>query len=245
MGRFWWLHGVAWTLLGTGCAHYYVPSNHLESPEARGAATSEGKPTIGRLEGVLLHQGIDINAEPVQPAAAPGSAVTPAKEMQKAPINLAFGFSKSFGESWDVGVRIYPYAPMLLRAKYQFLGPSEIRASVNDFSASVAVAGGILLGSGVVFSLVDAAMPLGYRVEQNHLLVLTPFLSSASVSGMSVPAAGGGATSGAVSQYGVALGYQYHYLGMILRAEASMNGGSCGASVISGWYFGGMAGLAL
>ena len=244
-----WLAVLAASL--SGCAHYYLPATHLETPEARGSAG------IGRLELIGIQSGADLNAPPTMSTPDPESTELSKPQLQSSFANFGFGFMAAVNDRIDIGVRMQPYAPLLFRFKYQVSGVPETSAKARDFSAAIAASTGLLLGSEVTYFLGDLAVPLGYRAWDRHLFSLSPFLGFASLSGMQVPAASAqpgvkslpatalNPTSASTMQYGISLGYQYSILGLMLRSELAYLKGSLAESQIGGLFLGSLVGFNL
>jgi len=187
------LGSLIWLSAQTGCAHYYLPASQLETPEAT------GPDRIGRLELVGIQSGTDLlNAS------------------TESLVNYAFGVSFAITPALDLGLKLEPFAPVLVRAKYQFWGAPESQAHSGNFSASISGSSGLLLstynGSSVTFYSFNAAVIGGYRFAEHHLASLAPFFSLAGISGI-------GNASGTTTLAGASLGYQYDAEALILRAE--------------------------
>jgi hypothetical protein len=254
----------------TGCSHYYLPANRLESPEARG----EG--SLGRFEVAGAQSGVDLVSNPqlVTPQADPqtGAQDPSYLQMQNAIGNFLVGFNRALSDRIDLGVRFSPYAPVEARFKYQLTGLPETKADRGNFSMAALAGAGFTLGSGgtggssVTFFSGEAALLAGYRVWSRHLFSLGPFFSFGSLSGTGpsgVSNGGGGSGSGSgssslpsgitapaatgnsASEYGGALGYQYTIEQLFLRAEVAYVLGSVGSAKISGIDPAVLIGLAL
>ena len=238
-------------LLNAGCAHYYLPANHLEPPESRGTG-------IGRLEWVNFGMASDLNAFAKVPAADPETGEQGAQQVQKAFPVYSFGFSFPVGEKMEAGIRLQPYAPPMLRFKYQFAGVPESEAKKESWAAAVASSAGLLLaqgstpGEGISYYLLDLAVPVGYRAWENHLFSVIPFFNLAGISGVALAASHPGrvsssnvSNSNSLIQYGAGLGYQYTVMAIFLRAELAYLKGSLGESELGGLFFGISTGLVL
>lgn len=203
--------------LQSGCAHYYLPANQLESPE------TVGPDRIGRLELVGIQSGTDLLTAPTRQAADPTTGAVPDPVLSSSLINYAFGATLAVTPALDLGVKIEPFAPLLARAKYQFLGAPESKAHAGNLSVSGSGSGGFLLASynasGVTFYSFNAAVIGGYRIFEHHLASLAPFINLAGISGV-------GIASGSGMRYGASLGYQYDAEMLILRGELTWASGS-------------------
>jgi hypothetical protein len=230
-------------LAAQGCATY-LPQLHLESPEATGSEK------IGRAEFAGTQGGIDL----VQPTTlsypspdANGVVGSPTPMLQTSWANYFLGFVKGFGDQWDVGIRIQPSAPLLIRVKYQFLGEPESRAELWNFSLAGLVSPGFSLSAGAngtsqIFFTADAALLAGIRLGVNHLVWLAPHFTFGSISGLPTTAGG---SAGTVIAYGGGIGYQLTVLGFFGRAEFVWNWGSSGSAQYSGPAMGAVLGLRL
>jgi len=241
--------GIFSSLLG--CAHYYLPANHLETPESRGAGT-------GRLEWVNFGGASDLTALAKRPSPDPETGEQGSPQVQKAFPIYSFAFSFPVAEKMEAGIRIIPYAPTMLRFKYQFTGLPESEAKKGNWAASVASSAGLLLAQGtsgkegVSYYLFDLAVPVGYRVLDHHLVSLTPFFSLGGISGVALAAGytervttSQVVTSTSFNQYGAGLGYQYNILSLFFRSELAYLKGSLLNSEIGGISFGVSTGLTL
>ncbi|OFZ20353.1 MAG: hypothetical protein A2X94_01195 [Bdellovibrionales bacterium GWB1_55_8] len=220
-----------------GCAHYSIPATQLETPEARGALGA------GRLELIGVQMGTDLSAQPSRPAPDPETGEVQGLELPLSTPHYAFGFTMGISKRVDVGVRLEPYSPLLLRAKYQYAGVSEQEVRQGNLSAAVSGAAGVMMSADAQFFAAHLGGPVGYRFAANHLVSVSPFLSVASISGPRLPAAAGADTLSA-SRFGMALGYQYTLQGLITRAELVRSWGSAGEPSIGGLFAGGMLGIA-
>ncbi|MGK5081793.1 hypothetical protein WDW37_00685 [Bdellovibrionota bacterium FG-1] len=204
----------------SGCAHYYFPANSLESPETL------GPDRIARLEIAAIQSGTDlITPAKAQPTnAETGKTPDPVLESQR---GYAFGTMLAVRPNIDVGIRIQPMAPVLVRGKYQFYGAPESQASAYNLSLCGAANGGLLIGQAsgntVTFYTGQAAFIGGFRFATRHMVSLSPFLSLAGLSGVT-NAAGSG------MRYGAGLGYQYDVESVIFRTELIWAAGSMSIS---------------
>jgi len=244
---------AAWAIfsvigLGSGCSHYYLPANHLETPEV------SGPDRVGRLEILSFQSGTDLISPAQLTTPAPTSSTAPVAVLQEVTPSYTFGFDVATTESLDLGVKVGVDVPLTIVGKYQVYGAPESRAQARNLSAAVMISPGVLNSNGVLYYLVDAAVPVGYRIWQNHLLSLTPFFSFGGISGVSIPAvpspSGSGVSSPATTsatfdQYGIALGYQYTLLAIHLRGELSYLGGAMQTAQIGGFYAGASLGFNL
>lgn len=244
-----------------GCASYYLPATHLDTPEVRGV--DPAREWGGRLELAAIQGGPNLTGVPTtyQPQPATTDAPMPPVEYRVASsmANYSFGYSFPLNEKMDIGFRMQPSAPLLFRFKYQFSGVSELKSEPDAWSFSGVVSPGILLAPGVTYMSGDFALPVGYRAWKKYLFSIWPYFSFASLSGVAIPAAAAvtgvaslpaasatTAASASASQYGAALGYQYNSGNLFWRGELSyLLGGSLGGSKIAGIYFGGLLGLSL
>jgi hypothetical protein len=197
--------------------------------------------------------GTDLVSAPVWSQADPeaGTVSEPyAQSAMKPAVGAVFGLT----ESLDLGLRISPQTPPLLKAKMQFSGGPESTAKKGNVSFSLAVALGFLSGKmqsqSTSFFLADIAAPFGYRLTEHHLFFLSPFLTIGSASGLTQSAAQTTASSPAqasvsATQYGAGLGYQFDLKYLDLRAEATYTLGSIGATQISSLGFGLLTGFEL
>lgn len=221
-------------VIPTGCAHYYLPANQLESPEAIGPGR------IGSLEMVGIQAGSDLIATPTKQPTDPKTGVTPDPQLQLAPMNYVFGASVAITPELDAGLRLEPYAPPLLRVKYQLMGDPESKAKAGNFSVSVNASGGLLLtstnGSSVTYYTALGSLIGGYRFANHHLVSLAPYFDFAGLSGVTAASESG-------TRYGASLGYQYDIDALILRAELTWGSGSFSestGSVSDGGFFPGV-----
>ncbi len=200
-----------------------------------------GRP--GRLEWLTLQQGSNLTDPSILSTPKVDSGESPKPELQRSWVNYAFGLSRTVADKVDLAIRIQPYAPLGISTKYQFLGESEDKAKQGDFSAAVQGGAGLLLGtsgsSNTSYYLFEGALSGGYRPWRSHLFSLSPFFTLAGLSGVS------GASSGSISQYGVALGYQYSLEALFVRVEVSWLTGSYGPSSLGGYFGGAMVGFVL
>jgi hypothetical protein len=218
----------------SGCAHYYLPASQLESPE------TVGPDRIGRLELVGIQSGTDLLTAPTKQAADPTTGTVSDPVLSSSLINYAFGVTLAVTPVLDVGIKLEPFAPLLARAKYQFIGDPESKAHVGNLSLSASGSGGLLLArynaNGVTFYSFNAAVIGGYRLFEHHLFSLAPFFNLAGISGID-PA------SGSATLYGASLGYQYDAEALILRGELTWASGSVSQSAGSanaGGFFPGL-----
>lgn len=253
--RFYRVLGVMIAWVGFGCSHYYLPGNHLDSPEASGAGR------VGRLEPLALISGPNLTDPAVTPPPDEESGITSEPELQNSWVHPVFGFTAAASDEIDVGIRIQPTAPLSVRVKYQFTGLPESKSVPGNFSAAIIPQAGILLGpssaagtSSVTYFMGDVALIGGYRLWRNHLFTLGPFFSFANLSGVTLSSAistsgknsgTSGLTSGSAVQYGAGLGYQYQLESLILAAEFSYNRGSFNSAQIKGYYLGALLGINL
>lgn len=240
----WWL---------VGCAHYTLPVSHLETPESRGLGR------MGRWELIGILSGTDLNAQPTRYQAAKNwmnpdeSPSTPPVRPQQSFANYAMGFMLPIAEKIDVGIRFQPYAPLLIRGKFQWMGQSEAKAETNQFAVAVSAMTGVMLGKGsnnasFSYFIMDGALPLGYRMSDKHLVSLTPYLTMVSISNMPVALAtlqNANTYSASVTQYGWALGYQYTLESLMVRMELAFNYGILLDTSIQNLYYGALVGLQL
>jgi hypothetical protein len=152
--------------------------------------------------------------------------------LQKSFLNAALGFSYAAQEKLDVGIRIAPYVPPMVRGKYQLSGEPETRAKAGDFSTAVSAGAGLLSGADSYF-LLDGSLLLGYRAWARHLFSAGGSFASASV------AAGG------ASQLGGFLGYQYNVEDLVLRSELAYTSGGLGSAKLGGIFLGALIGFKL
>ena len=238
------LFAASLMLFSTGCSHYILPVNHLETPEVRG----EGK--IGRLEGPGIFMGNDLSKSPVMSKADATKGET-AVPLVRSGFNTGIGFVKAWSDKIDIGVRFQPQAPFALRFKYQLTGHPEIQSKKGDFSTAVAFAPGFLMApNSVSFFSYDMSYIAGYRLGDHHLISLSPFFTSATLSGVRQNVAGStgggpGPDSITANQYGVGLGYQYTVEDLFLRPEIAYAKGSVVDSQVGGFYLGALLGLQL
>jgi hypothetical protein len=224
----------------SGCAHYYLPVSQLETPEAT------GPDRIGRLELVGIQSGVDLISTPTQQPTDPKTGKTPDPTLSESPINYVFGATLAVTRELDVGIKIEPFAPLVLRGKYQFMGDPESQADAGNFSISGSASGGLLFstyqGNGVSFFSFTGAVIGGYRIWKHHLASLSPFFNVAGLSGVGTP-------SGTGTLYGASLGYQYDAEALIVRAELTWCAGSfsqeTGSVNPGGFYPGLLMGLKL
>lgn len=235
--------GLTLLTLAPGCAHYYMPVNRLESPEAIGktprASTDPDQPAIkrrsGRLELLGIQSGTDLIEEEVEQSPDPETGETPDPLLQSTWINPVFGFAPALTDNIDLTIRIQPSAPLLGRIKYQLSGEPEIRADRGNFSTALSGGAGFLLGrsngeTATMYQL-DAAFLLGYRLGARHLISAHPFVGLA---GLSRKTTAG--NSGSLVQYGGGFGYQYQVESLYTRVELSYALGSYSEAAIKGIY---------
>lgn len=250
-----------------GCAHYVLPANRLETPEARGTSILDSTQTdqhdprlsrpFGRVEGGML-MGIDLIEEPYQGAADAVTGVVPKPEAQPATI-AALGFVAGLSDRIDLGIRVTSHAPFSFRFKYQLSGEPELTAKAGNFSTAIVVSPGILIGTysggaaptSTMYFSGDISFIAGYRIWNRHLFSLAPFITFGSLSGVPETAADAVHTgrtspsSASFSQYGAGLGYQYSLETLFLRGEATYTLGAIGQTQLNGIHFGALLGLAL
>jgi hypothetical protein len=237
---------VACTAPLAGCSHYLLPVSRLETPEVPGPGR------LGRAE-AAVRLGTDLMSTPSLSHPSAESGDSPEARLSSALVPGA-DFSIGLAERWEAGVRLQPQAPLEFRGKYQLSGPPESRAARGDFSAAAVAGLGLLLGSqgaaSTSYLLVEGALPLGYRLSARDLLLLTPFFSSASLSGAALPTlspsgVSGQVTGGGGTQLGVGAGYQRTWEALTLRGELSWFQGSLGDSRFGGISAGASLGLNL
>jgi hypothetical protein len=224
----------------TGCAHYYLPTNQLDTPE------TIGPDRVGRLELISFQSGPDLIAEPETQSTDPETGKTPDPVLPMSLPNFGFGAWVKVDRDIDVGLRIQPFAPVLARAKYLLYGEPESKSDVGNLTAAVAGQLGLLLGSfegeSVAYYSGQTSLLGGWRFAQRHLLSLAPFLGFANISGV-------GTSSGSSFRFGAGLGYQYTIEDLFLRAELTWAAGSVSqqsGSVNAGGFFpGAMLGFKL
>jgi len=229
-------------LAASGCATYTLPTSRLESPEA------SGPDRVGRVE-VGSQSGVDLvtaAAEVVPPAAADGTQPASTFVLSSSLINPWGSFTRALGESLDVSVKIQPASPLMIKAKYQLSGAPESKADKGNFPIAATAGGGLLMGvpsSGSVMGFgFDVGLLAGYRLGTRHLVMLSPYLSFLSLSGLAATA---GASSGSAMIYGGALGYQYTLYSLFLKLEASYTLGGSGTNSASPLGFGAALGVNL
>ncbi len=234
--------------LTTGCATYSLPTVRLESPEVTGRVHQT------KLEPLALLAGTDLVSAPVWSAPDPEEGTT-SKPYAQTTIKPAVGGVFGLSETVDIGLRIIPQAPPLLRGKIQLSGVNESKAQAGNFAISLSAAVGYLTGtmSGqpTSFFAADFALPVGYRFNAHHLVFLSPFLTLGSADGLTQSAAlttvlpTGQRTSISATQYGAGLGYQFDLKYLDLRAELAYALGSAGATSISALGFGALVAFEL
>jgi hypothetical protein len=239
---------LALLLALTGCAHYQIPVNHLETPEARG---DDG---IGRIELSGILQGNDLIEPPSLSTPAPDSTELPTAQVQKTFMG-SFGFVWSASDSLDIGIRMTPQAPLTLRLKYQVQGKPQTKAAPGEFSTAISFSPGVLWGglNGQTTNYFsgDLALISGYRLSEENLVIFSPFIGVAQLTG--IPLTGTSATvnnpealgSASLTQYGAALGLQHTLESMFVRVECTYTKGSFGDAKISGFYLGSLVGFDL
>lgn len=223
-----------------GCAHTHLPDNGMISSEVRGSAG------LSRFEAIALLSGSDLIARPNPDTPKPKlvQTFTPA-------LGLSFGVNREI----EAGVRFHYRGPLMGLFKYQFAGIPRSERGLNlpypswfssdRFSAAFALRPGILLGSdsgeSFTYLLSDLSVVGGYRVNPLHLVTLAPFVTAASLSGVSSSAAlgtgSGGSASGTARQYGFRVGYQYTVQALMIRGEIAYLKGSFGESDIGGFSY--------
>jgi hypothetical protein len=224
----------------TGCAHYYLPASQLESPEA------VGPDRVGRLELAGIQSGTDLMIKPTPGSPDPTTGAVPDPSLSMTPANYVFGAWVSLNPKLDLGVRFSPFAPPVVRIKYQVYGEPESTAQVGNWSASLNGTGGFLFGSldgvGVTFYTATAAVIGGYRFAEHHVASLAPFFNLAGISGV-------GTASGSGNRLGASLGYQYDIESLLLRAELTWATGSvsqtAGSAKMGGFFPGALVGFKL
>ncbi len=198
----------------SACSHYRMPVAVLDTPEVGGADR------VGRVEMLSIHSGVNLS----DPGSLQKDGTT--KLGMSVPL-LMVGFTRSFSDKLEAGIRIQPSAPPVIRAKYQFVGLPEAKAERRGFSLAASAGGGLLFGN-YFYILGQAALHGGYRIWQNHLFSLSPMFSFSSLSADTFTGTG--------ILYGAALGYQYDWAALGWRIECAYARGTFATSVISGFY---------
>jgi hypothetical protein len=209
------------SLICVGCGTLYLPSNHLESPEVSGL-----EDRFGHLEIAGMSTGTDLLTSPsyVVPAPNPSGVADPPYYLMSAPYpGFLMGMNIAVLDKLDVGIRMQPYAPLTVRAKYQLLGEPETRTSNGNLSIALSGGGGGMLGlnSGTVTFqyLADLSIFIGIRFLTHHLISASGFFDLTGVSGFATK-------SGSGFQGGGGLGYQLDLESFFIRAECSIAAGS-------------------
>lgn len=230
--RFWPLFSA---LAATGCSHYALPINRLESPESLGAHAS------GQLELLGLRSGANLTDPPTQdaPDATTGAVADP--RLGTSLLSPSLGAWGGISERFDVGIRLGPKAPLLLRGRWQFTGEPASRAAAGNFSFAAIGGFGLYRGSvaGQSGTSLDAGLIAGYRLADQHLLFGGPFFGMASVGGVTrAQASGTGTVTGpgvSGSAFGAGVGYEYWLQSFLpLRVELAYASGSSGEAKLGG-----------
>jgi hypothetical protein len=235
----------------SGCAHYNLPVSRLETPEVPG----EGR--TGRIS-ASMRLSTDLLAESSLTQPDPESGEAAEARLSGAGITPSLEAERGFGPRWEAGLRLQPQAPLQIRGKYQFSGHSETDAGPGDLAAAAVAAVGFLLGQegsrSTTYTLLELALPVGYRLSKRHLALFTPFFSSASLSGVTLPpvpsasgttpaaVTGGG---GSATQYGAGLGWQMTVEALFVRGELDWYRGALGETSFGGLALGAALGLNL
>ena len=205
---------TAATLTGCASGNYYLPGTPLISPEAIGPG---GR---GHLDLVGLQGGKQLLGTPQQGARDPNTAILPTPVLPTSFPNLFLGIWFPVDEETDLGIRLSANAPLLLSVRRQLNGNTRSTSQPGNFSISLVGSGGLLLGSGTQYWLVEAAAPVGYRLWQHHLFSLTPSFRLGGLQGDALPA------TGAMTPFSAALGYQYDVASLIFRFEGAWAAGT-------------------
>lgn len=236
----------------SGCSHHYLPLNALESSEVCGPGR------LGRLTLILNQSGANISDSPNLGTQDPETLEVSSPKIKNTLGHPAIVAEVRFLDRLDLGVRIQPLAPLMVRAKYQLYGPSESQITPRPISRSsetivttqpFPLSLSLGLGFGVLVSAKSSSYLSenilfmgGYRFSPQHLLSLGPFFTLAQLSGVSK--SDPSATSASV--LGSALHYQWTAEALYLRSEFSyIISGSFGASNIAGIGLGAAVGLNL
>ena len=206
----------------SGCAHYTLPGTPLESADTLGPG-----PQVARIEALNTQSGSILTDAPK------------GEGLQLSPAQPAFGTWISLKPDLDVGIKIQPMAPSLLRAKYQIYrstpdsatpelrkqGTTLIkhlpllgRIAIPYFPVSIAAvlgAGGlwgVSNGKSTSFTLAQVALPVGIRWKDRHSLSLAPYFQIMSLSGVDT-------YSGSGTRLGTSLGYEYRNEALFVRLE--------------------------
>ena len=208
------------SLSTTGCAHYYFPANQLEIPEASG---SLGK---GRIELLGFESGSDLVAAPVRIRSG-------VYDRQHTFMNPVFGAMFGINSRLELGVRYEVQAPLLLRAKYQFLGVPESQSTPGSWSLAGIFTPGFMLGTAggqqQTYLYLSGGLLAGFRAWKNHLFSIGSYYSLANLSGTS-------STTGSGSQISAIVGYQYDLEDFFIRGEESYTVGKYAGAEIKALF---------
>ncbi len=204
----------------TGCAsgNYYLPGTPMVSPEAI------GKKGLAQVDILGLQSGKQLLGEPVQGTPDETSGKLPPPVLPLSFPNLFLGIWFPVADETDLGIRLSANAPMLLSVRHQLQGETRSGTRPGNFSVSAIGSAGLLLGSGAQYWLMEAGIPVGYRLWKGHLFSLTPSYRLGGLSGDTLP------TTGTMNQLSVALGYQYEVAALIFRMEGAWSSGTFSSS---------------
>lgn len=186
-----------------------LPLNHLQSPETTGTKASLDASLIGVATQVITSDKYATNPTSLGPYIAPPE------------YTGQLGFMKGVIERLDLGARYTIEGPLMVQAKYQWIGDSQVTAKAGNFSlATILGVGGSFDGGdgtsfgtqakhsiGIVAGEINAVV--GYRLADPLLLFGGPFFN--------INTAQGEITQNSLStyrvdtrttQYGVGIGLQ-------------------------------------
>lgn len=142
---------------------------------------------------------------------------------------FTLGYAIPIGDQTDLFFRLATYAPPMVGVKFQFEGPASDQVDRKQFAGAFAISAGTIWGkvegsTGLTdhysYTLIEAALPLGYRVFRYHQFGINPFFRAGSLSGTQQFEAG------SFTQYGASLSYQYENESMFFRLEPAYLSGS-------------------
>lgn len=238
------------TVLVSGCAvNVNIPANRFESPESLGPVRDKGKVEMGGGLGgsnnIIFSQ--DFTLYPIEPATPP---------IQRAVADVYVTGGIGLLDKFDLGARYVTHSsPLLIFAKYQFLGPAAPDAKAGDTSFAATLGGGFTSKSGssslggdvtgyeLGIISADAAVIGGYRIADHLLAYGGPFVTNSWISGSRNVTPFGSSVestslfSATALQPGGNLGVMFG-TGPVLKLEGTFAHASVGSVSKSNFYFG-------